>query len=187
MGPQRSRKIWKSWHFLVWFRKNKWNPWNRYLIVGFRERGSGSSTSLLSLFGQTLVVAGGGLNIPPWKRGHFSVLSRKFSRNFNFWAYLWRNNRQWQPREEHPIWWKGKSLRPREDWSLLLEGGRRRCWWWLARRPEKLGKNTSNSNQIFTRITQNSYLVFFSVICHCLLLLVGDLVGILVDSKKIKL
>ena len=121
------------------------------------------------------------------KKRTFSVLSRKLSKNFNFWAYLWRNNRQWQPREEHPIWWKGKSLRPREDWSLLLEGGRRRCWWWLARRPEKLGKNTSNSNQIFTKITQNSYLVFFSVICHCLLLLVGDLVGILVHSKKIKL
>ena len=113
--------------------------WNHYLIVGFTEGGSGSGASLLSLFGQALVVAGG-LNIPPWKRGHFSVLSRKFSRNFNFWAYLWRNNRQWQPREEHPIWWKGKSLRPREDWSLLLEGGRRRCWWWLARRPEKLEK-----------------------------------------------
>ena len=44
--------------------------WNHYLIIGFTEGGSGSGASLLSLFGQALVVAGG-LNIPPWKRGHF--------------------------------------------------------------------------------------------------------------------
>ena len=51
--------------------------WNHYLIVGFTEGGSGSGASLLSLFGQALVVAGG-LNIPPWKEDIFLYFHENF-------------------------------------------------------------------------------------------------------------
>ena len=156
--------------------------WNHYLIVGFTEGGSGSGASLLSLFGQALVVAGG-LNIPPWKEDIFLYFHENFQKisifELTFDATIdngsHEKNTQYDEKGNPCGLEKIEAFFSREVVGVVDDD-------WLD--DLKNWKKFVTLKSKFHENCTNSYLVFFSVICHCLMLLVGDLVGILVNSKK---